>query len=271
MKKLNITTALALVLARNVFANAGWKTDDDGNIVVKDGNPVWVDSNGREGTVGVDTIGRLNAENKTFRERAETAEAALKPFEGLDPAAARSAVDTVAALGEGGVVDSAKLESITAQIKAQYEAQITDLNGQLGNVTSQLNNTVLSAAFGGSEFINKNIAVPADLFQASFAKNFKVENGNIIPIDAKGEPIYSKKRFGEVADFEEGISILVDGYANKDRILKAPSGGGSGSGGQGGGRGASSVVRRSDFEGMAPAEQAAVASKMSKGEVQIVD
>lgn len=258
-------------LLRNVFNNAGWKTDDNGNIVIKDGNPVWVDANGREGTVGVDTIGRLNAENKGFRERAETAESALKAFEGLDPAAARSALETVSALGEGGVVDASKLDQIKAQLSQQYEAQIADLNNQLGNVTGQLNNTVLSAAFSGSEFINKNIAVPVDLFQASFSKNFKVENGNIIPLDAKGEPIYSKKRFGEIADFDEGISILVDGYANKDRILKAPSGGGTGSGGQGGGRGAGSVVRRSDFESMGAAEQAAIASKMSKGEVQIVD
>lgn len=273
MNKINTATALALVLARNVFetGKVGWKTDENGNIVIKDGNPVWVDASGREGTVGVDTIGRLNAENKSFRERAETAEGALKAFEGLDAAAARTALETVSALGEGGVVDAGKLEQVKAQLTQQYEAQIAGLNTQLGDVTSQLNNTVLSAAFNGSKFIADNIAIPADMFQASFAKNFKVENGNIIPLDSKGEPLYSKKRFGEIADFDEGISIIVDGYTHKDRILKAPSGGGSGSGGGGGGRGAGSVVRRSDFEGMTPADQAAVAAKMSKGEVQIVD
>lgn len=259
-------------LLRNVFNNnAGWKLDENGNIVVQNGNPVWVDETGREGTVGVDTIGKLNRENKTFRERAEAAENAMKPFEGLDAEAARKALETVAALGEGGVVDASKLDAMRAQIQQQYEAQIAELSGNLQSVTSQLNNTVLSAAFNSSKFISDNIAVPADLFQASFAKNFKVENGNIIPLDNKGEPIYSKKRFGEIADFEEGISILVDNYANKDRILKAPSNGGSGSGGQGGTRGAGSVVRRSDFEGMNPADQAAIAAKMSKGEVQIVD
>ena len=258
---------------RNVFnsGNAGWKVDENGNIVVQNGNPVWIDANGNEGTVGVDTIGKLNKENKAFRDRAEAAEAALKPFEGLDPAAARSALETVASLGDGGVGDASQLNEIKDQLKQQYETQISELNSNLNTVTSQLNNTVLSAAFNGSKFISENIAVPADLFQASFAKNFKVENGNIIPLDNKGEPIYSKKRFGEVADFEEGISILVDSYANKDRILKAPGNGGSGSGGQGGTRGAGSVVRRSDFEGMNAADQASIAAKMSKGEVQIVD
>lgn len=265
-------TLKMMMRLRNVFnTGAGWKLDEAGNIVMKDGNPVWVDASGREGTVGVDTIGKLNAENKAFRQRAEAAEAALKPYEGLDGEAARKALETVAALGEGGVVDASKLDAVKAQIQQQYETQIAELNTNLQSVTSQLNNTVLSAAFNGSKFISENIAVPADLFQASFAKNFKVESGAIIPVDNKGEPIYSKKRFGEVADFEEGIAILVDSYANKDRILKAPSNGGSGSGGQGGTRGAGSVVRRSDFEGMNPADQAAVAAKMSKGEVQIVD
>lgn len=265
-------TLKTMMHLRNVFNNgAGWKLDENGNIVVQNGNPVWVDANGNEGTVGVDTIGKLNRENKAFRERAEAAEAALKPYEGLDGEAARKALETVAALGEGGVVDASKLDAIKAQLTQQYETQISDLTSKLTNVSDQLNNTVLSAAFNGSKFISENIAVPADLFQASFAKNFKVENGNIIPLDGKGEPIYSKKRFGEIADFEEGISILVDNYSNKDRILKAPSNGGSGSGGQGGTRGAGSVVRRSDFEGMNPADQAAIAAKMSKGEVQIVD
>lgn len=260
------------LMFRNVFNNnAGWKLDENGNIIVQNGNPVWVDANGNEGTVGVDTIGKLNRENKTFRERAETAEASLKQFEGLDAAAARSALETVSALGEGGVVDASKLDAIKNQLTQQYEGQIGQLNEQLSGITQKLNDTVLSSAFNGSKFISDNIAIPADMFQSAFSRNFKVENGNIIPLDAKGEPIYSKRRFGEIADFEEGISILVDGYAHKDRILKAPGNGGSGNNGQGGNRGAGSVVRRSDFEGMTPADQAAVAAKMSKGEVQIVD
>jgi len=258
--------------ARNVFDNgAGWKLDENDTIVMQNGNPVWVDANGREGTVGVDTIGKLNAENKSFRQRAEAAEAALKPFEGLDAEAARKAVETVSALGDGGVIDASKLETIKAQITQQYESQLNELNGKLSGVTEKLNNTVLSAAFNGSQFISENIAIPVDMFQAAFSRNFKVEDGNIIALDSKGEPIYSKKRFGEVADFEESLNILVDGYAHKDRILKAPNNNGSGSGGQGGNRGAGSVVRRSDFDGMSAVDQAAIAAKVGKGEVQLVD
>ena len=267
-----LTTALALAL-RAVYdpGKAGWKLDENGAIVLNAGNPVWVDESGQEGSVGADTVGRLSAENKAFRLRAEKAEKALVPFEGLDPAAAKSALETVAALGEGGVVDAAKLEQVKAQITQQFETQLTEANGKLQSVTDKLNDTVLSAAFSGSKFINESIAIPADLFQASFAKNFRVDEGQIVPVDAKGEPIFSKTRYGEVADFEEGISILVDGYANKDRILKAPQGGGTGSGGGGGKRPGGSVVRRSDLASMTPQDQAATAAKARAGEVQIVD
>jgi len=267
-----ITTALTLaVRAVHDTGKAGWKLDENGAIVLNAGNPVWVDESGQEGSVGADTVGRLSAENKAFRLRAEKAEKALAPFDGLDVTAAKAALETVAALGEGGVVDAAKLEAVKTQITQQYEAQLSEANGKLQSVTDKLNDTVLSAAFSGSKFINESIAIPADMFQASFAKNFKVEEGKIVPVDTKGEPIFSKTRYGEVADFEEGIAILVDGYANKDRILKAPQGGGTGNSGAGGGRGANSVVRRSDLATMTPQDQAATAAKARLGEVQIVD
>ena len=267
-----MNTSIKRLPLRTVFdtGKLGWKLDENGAIVVKDGNPVWINDKGEEGTVGVATLGQMSAENKAFRLRAENAEKALKPFEGLDPAAAKSALETVAALGDGGVVEAAKLDQIKAQMQQTYEGQIADVSGKLQTVTERLNNTVLSAAFGNSKFIEQSIAIPKDMFQAAFAKHFKVEEGNIVAVDAKGEPLMSKTRFGENADFEEAVAILVDGYANKDQILKAPSGGGTGSGGGGGKRPGDRVVRRSDFNQLPPAEQAAIAAKARSGEVQIV-
>ena len=52
---------------------AGWKMDADGHIVLKDGNPVYVDSEGREIVTESGTISRLNGEAKANRERAEKA------------------------------------------------------------------------------------------------------------------------------------------------------------------------------------------------------
>ena len=69
------------------------KLDENGHVVVSDGKPVYINDEGKEiafdvaGTVA--TISRLNGEAKSHRERAETAEGALKAFEGIqDPKAA---------------------------------------------------------------------------------------------------------------------------------------------------------------------------------------
>ena len=50
-----------------------WKLDESGAIVMKDGNPVYVDSQGQEKTVSTDTITRLNNEAKQHRVAKEEA------------------------------------------------------------------------------------------------------------------------------------------------------------------------------------------------------
>lgn len=76
------------------------KLDENGHVVVSDGKPVYINDEGKEiafdvaGTVA--TISRLNGEAKSHRERAETAEGALKAFEGIqDPKAALQALETI--------------------------------------------------------------------------------------------------------------------------------------------------------------------------------
>lgn len=256
-----------------VFENtAGWKLDDNGAVVMKDGNPVWVNADGQEGTIAIDTISRLNAEAKTNRIRAEQAEAALKPFEGLDPTEARKAIDTLKTVDLEKMVDSGQIETVRNEIKSQYEKDLAERDKQLNEVTGQFHSTLLNSAFTGSKFIADNIAVPADMLMAAFAKNFKVEGSNVVAIDSEGKPIYSKTRYGEVADFDEALGLLVESYPHKDSILKAPSGGGTGNSGAGGnGGGPAKFIKRSDLQSRTPVEQAAIAAQSRAGEIKIVD
>ena len=129
----------------------------------------------------------------------------------------------------------------------------------------------LQTAFGSSAFVKERIGVPAEMFQATFAKNFKVENGKVIPYDTTGNKVYSKKRMGEVADVDEALEIMVDAYPYKDSILKADDQSGSGNDGNGGGRGNGRTIKRADFDKMAPSQQAETAALMGKGEVTVVD
>lgn len=264
---------LASTAIRSVYdtGQPGWKLDENGAIVVKDGNPVYVNAQGQEMTLGTDTVGRLNGEAKGFRERAEAAEAKLKVFDGLDPEKARAALTLAEKVDQNALIDAGKVDEVKAQITAHYEGQLSELKGQLDQTTGQLNSTLLGTAFKSSDWINKNIAVPADMLQATFKDHFKVENGSIVAVGPDGKQIYSRTRMGEIANFDEAIEILVDGYSHKDRILAAPNKGGSGSGGQGGNQGGGSRLKRGDFDALAPAEKAAAAAKVRSGEVQIID
>ncbi len=268
-----VKTALLQSAKVCVFENtAGWKLDENGAVVMKDGNPVWVNADGQEGTIAIDTISRLNAEAKANRIRAEQAEAALKPFEGLDPAEARKAIDTLKTVDLEKMVDSGQIETVRNEIKSQYEKDLAERDKQLNDVTGQLHSTLLNSAFASSKFIAENIAVPADMLMATFAKNFKVDGSSVVAIGSDGNPLYSKTRYGEVADFDEALGLLVESYPHKDSILKAPSGGGTGNSGAGGnGGGPAKFIKRSDFATKPPHEQAAIAAAAKKGEMQIVD
>lgn len=272
MRKTRFNVLLGATALRAVFENkAGWKVDENGAVVMQDGNPVFIDQNGQEMTLGTDTINRLNAEAKTWRERTTAAEAAVKAFEGIDAAKAREALELASRIDQKALIDAGKVDEVKAEVTKHYETQLSDLRGQLDSVTAKYDGSLLANAFKSSEWVNKNIAVPVDMLQATFASSFKVEDGKVVAYGPDGKQVYSKTRLGEMADFDEALSILVGEYPHKDRILAAPNKGGSGSGGQGGNQAAGKYVKRADFSAMAPAEQAAVAAKARAGEVQIVD
>lgn len=259
------------LLSAVAFANPGWKLDADGKIEMKDGNPVWVDANGGEATMNGDTINRLNGEARKLRERAEAAETSLRSFEGLDPAKAKEALDKLKDIDTSKLIDTGKLEEVKKQISGEYEAKIAEKDKALNSLQSSFDSERINNLFAGSEFIRERIAVPRDMFEATFRNNFKIEDGKITAYGRDGNRLMSKKSVGDYADASEAIELLVEAHPQKDVILRADGGSGSGSNGNGGGRGNGRVVKRGDFDKMPPAQQADLATKARTGEVQIVD
>lgn len=224
----------------------------DGKVYAEviDGKPVFVDDDGKEAAFDAvatkATINRLFGENKSHRERADAAEAKAKLFEGIeDPDAARAALETVKDLDAGSLVQVGKIEEVkTLAAKAaedKYNGQIkqlTDTKSALekerDTLQGQLHEEIIGGSFARSKFINEKVAVPMDMLRATFGRHFKVEDGKLVGVDATGV-IPSKTRFGEPADFEEAIEILIDQYPYRDHILKGS--GASGGGAQGGGGG----------------------------------
>lgn len=269
MKK--IVTHFAMLFASVARNNAGWKLDADGKIEMKDGNPVWVDANGGESVLDGSTINRLNGEAKKLRERAEKAEETARAFEGLDASKAREAIDKLKDIDLGKLVENGKLDEVKNQITAQFQQQIAERDKALNELQSKFDNSQVSNLFAGSEFIRERVALPADMFEAYFRQNVKVNNGQIEFYDKAGNRLMSKAKIGEYADASEAFELLVNNHPQKDVILKADSGNGTGNNGGGGNRGAGRIVRRADFEKLSAQQQADTAKKASAGELQIVD
>lgn len=270
--KMNTKLALLCAVSLRAFNNGpGWKLDADGKLELKDGNPIYIDASGRELTVKGDTISQLNGEAKTHREAKEAAEAKLQAFKDVDPVKAREAIEKLAQIDQGQLIAAGKVDEVKHQITQQFTTQLNEKESSLKNLQAQIDGMHISSAFSGSEFIRENIAVPRDMFEATFRNNFKMVDGKLTAYDKAGNPIYSKQNMGQLADPDEAIAELVSQHPNKDQILKANTGNGTGNNGNGGGNGRVRTMRRAEFEAAPGHQQAQYAAAMGKGEMTIVD
>lgn len=249
------------------------KIDEKGNVVVVEGKPVYTHEDGKDipfdAAQTLQTISRLNGEAKGHRERAEGLDQSLKAFEGLDAAIARKAIETVKKIDDKLLVDAGKVDEVkAAAIKATQEGfaaekkSILDEAERLKTENAKLANQYASELIGGSftrsKFITEKFAVPADMAQARFGNNFRIEDGKVVAYDSAGKQIFSRARPGEVADFDEALGILVDAYPHKDSILKGAVQAGGGAVNGGGGGGGKKTIKRAAFDALPAAEKQAL-------------
>lgn len=230
------------------------KLDADGHVVVQDGKPVYVKDDGTEEAFdAAQTIGKiasLNGEAKSHREAKEAAEAQLKQFEGLDPAKAKSAIETISNLDAKKLVDAGEIEKVRAEIKKSFDPMVQE-NTQL---KSELNDLRLSHQFETSKFVKDNVAIPPEFLKANFAKNFEFKEGQLVAKDGQGNTIFSPAGNGNNANFDEAIEHLIKSHPQKDTLLKAVGSNGSGSEpnkGQSKGK----VITRAEFDQLSTVER----------------
>lgn len=257
------------------------KLDEAGHVVVADGKPVYVHDDGKEAPFDVvhtlGTITRLNGEAKSHRERAEQSEAKLKAFEGLeDPDAARKALETVKNFNDGDLVKANKVEEMKSAWErnsaAEREAAVRASNaerdkwkGEAETLQRDLYSEKVGGSFTRSKFVTDKIAIPPDLLQARFGERFKVENGKIVGVGLDGQPIYSRTKAGEIADFDEALESMVDAYPHRDSILKGSGSTGSGAQpGRGGNGAGGKTMSQAQFDAMNPMDQAKIMSSKDR-------
>ncbi len=242
--------------------------------VVQNGKPVYIHDNGQE--VEFDApgamikIGELNNEAKGHRLAAKDATEKLALYKDIpDPAAAVKAMAFASSIEGKKVMDD---ESIKKIIEAQVQphiATITEKDKIIKEKDAHIYKLEVSNKFASSEFLKKNtiLGEMPEMAEAYFGRHFKIENGKVVSLDNAGNQLYSRVKPGELADFEESLSILVESHPKKDHILKAKAQSGSGAQGGGGKPNTGNTMKRADFDKLLPAEQ----SKFSIGGGKLED
>jgi hypothetical protein len=233
-----------------------WKMDGE-HIATADGKPVWIGADNSEVPVdhghSISKINELTRESVGRKEKIrEFEEKYVKHLDGIDdPAAfvakARKAMEIAENLDAKKLIDVGEVEKVKAQISEANDARfasfqkatnekLSALEKMLAEKEDLLNREMIGGRFKGSKFISDSLIIPADIAEAMFGRNFKIKDGKVVAVGHDGGELYSRVKTGDPADFEEAMSILVDGYPNKAAILKGSnaSGGGSQSGGRSG-------------------------------------
>ena len=252
------------------------KLDDSGFAVLQDGKPVYIDTDGKEFALdGAHLYGRvrdLTTEAAGHRKAKETAEGLLKAFEGIDPEAAKTALNTVSNLDQKKLIDAGEVEKVRAEaIKATRE-QYAPVEAKMKELETALHQEKIGGSFARSKFIADNISLPADIAETYFGRHFKLENGAIVATDQHGNQIYSRNRPGEPADFEEAMGILFDAYPHKDAIAKGKVGSGGGAQNSGGStQTGAKTVKASTLEAMSPREKADFFAHKDNARIKVIE
>lgn len=250
------------------------KTDENGNVVVQDGKPVYVHDDGKEiafdAPQAMAKIGELNRENRTVREAREAAEATIKAFEGLDPAEAREALDKIGNIDAGKLQSAEAVERRVAEAVKAVELKYEPILTERDSLKGLLDKEVRGGAFARSKFAEEKVAVPRHMLERTYGDNFKIEDGKLVPYDAAGNKLFSRARPGEIADFDEALELLISSDPYKDHILKSTvnPGGGAPANGAAGGSGGAKTLTRAQFDAMSPQDKAA---KVGKEGFTVVD
>lgn len=236
------------------------KKDEKGNFIVEDGKPVFVDADGKDVVVDVPQlftkIKELNGESKQRRLELGELKTRYKIFEEVEDvedykSKADKATELVKNIDESQLMQAGKVEELKTSMKKAFEEEKEsavkafkiekeDLVSQIGSNELTIFDLLVTSKFAQSPYFSgetpKTNVLP-DMAAKYFGHQFKVEKDKdnslkVVGYNMAGNPIYSRKNPGELADFEEAVAEIIDEYPMKDRILKTRSGG---SGGKGGG------------------------------------
>ena len=253
------------------------KLNEDGSATVVDGKPVYVYDDGKEVPFDVDAtirrISNLTDEKERHYTNVTTLKDSLAKYEGIeDPDAAREALVTVANLKDKDLVDAKEVDTLKANLSKMFEdernqltttfnSQKTELEQAVGERDGVIRELMIGGKFASSPWFSgekPKTILPPDIAAEHFGRNFRVEGeGSDVRVVGylNGDKILSRERVGEPAGFEEALSVVINSYSQKDRILRETAGGAGGSGNTG--SGGKNTITRNQFDSKSQAERTA--------------
>jgi len=228
------------------------KLDENGHVVVEDGKPVYIHTDGSEAPFdaeeAIKKVNLLGEEKTRHWTKAKNLESELekyKPIEDIE--AAIKALDVVANLDAKQLIDAGEveklkktmtetLESEKSKLQELFNEKETGFKTELDQKNSTIFDLMVVSQFAKSPYFTgekPKTLLPPDMAADYFGKFFKVVGEGA---EAKvvgfinGEQIPSKKNLGNPAEFDEAITAIIDAYPMKDRIMRATKGGPGGDG-----------------------------------------
>jgi len=226
---------------------------DDGKVVLQDGLPVYIYDDGNEAPFDAKaTIDGLNKrisnvteEKERFFKKASDYETQLKPFEHVDPVKYGEYEKIVKNLNDQQILDQKGIESLKSAmrqtfdeekkaVERKYQTEVQTEQQATQKLQGLVYDLVLKNKFANStEWFGTDKSktiYPAEDAALIFGKHFDVEikdnNVKLVAKDTAGNVIMSKKNHGDIADFDEAISQLVEARAKKYSILRSAGPGG---------------------------------------------
>lgn len=180
---------------------------------------------------------KLLKEVMALKERERAAKEALKAFEGLDPAAARAALEASKAAEIKALEDKGEYSRIIEQVREQSEAKVSaaeakvaELQGQLENVQKSVERANFTSAFANSHFLRESVVISGSKVEALYGDHFDTVDGKIVGYDkprgAEGRtPLVDAN--AQPLDFDAAIEKVLKSDPEWERLAKSKLKGGA--------------------------------------------
>jgi len=228
--------------------------DENNNVVLKDGMPVYRYNDGSEQPFDAKaTLESLNGKVKDLEEREkrhaennEKISQELGKYKDIDLEEVKKNAEIIKKLEDKDLVDEKGVEALKKTMIANFEEEkkadqrknkkvLKQLEEENGSLQKMIFNMAVINKFSNDDHFSgkepKTFYPPEDAAKV-FGDNFKVEIKNdkvrVHAVDKEGNVVMSKKNHGEIADFHEAIEILIDQHPRRDDILRSGKKGGPG-------------------------------------------